>query len=152
MKSPQVLALASTVLLLGCGEAADVEPNIVLIVIDDLGWVDTGVYGSTFYETPNIDRLAAEGARFTQFYAASPVCSPTRASIMTGKYPARLNITNWIGGEQQGRLLQAEYERELALDEITICDAFQAIGYATGYIGKWHLGGEPFEPEFPRGN
>ncbi len=148
MKSPQVLALASTVLLLGCGEAADVEPNVVLIVIDDLGWVDTGVYGSTFYETPNIDRLAAEGARFTQFYAASPVCSPTRASIMTGKYPARVNITNWIGGEQQGRLLQAEYERELALDEITIGDAFQAIGYATGYIGKWHLGGEPFEPEF----
>ncbi len=133
---------------LGCVARNDVPPNIVLIIIDDMGWVDTGVYGSTFYETPNIDRLAAEGARFTQFYTASPVCSPTRASIMTGKYPARLNLTNWIGGEQEGELLQAEYIRELPLEEITFADAFQAIGYVTGYIGKWHLGGEPYYPQF----
>lgn len=131
-----------------CRRAPDTEPNIVFIVIDDLGWVDTGVYGSTFYDTPNIDRLAASGVRFTQFYAASPVCSPTRASIMTGQYPARLHLTNWIGGEQTGMLLPAEYERELSLDEHTIGDAFSAVGYATGYIGKWHLGGEPYYPQF----
>lgn len=122
-------------------------PNIVVFLIDDLGWTDTGVYGSTFYETPNIDRLAAEGARFTQFYTASPVCSPTRASIMTGKHPARLNITNWIGGEQSGPLLQAEYERQLPLREVTIGEAFKEAGYATGYIGKWHLGAEGYLPD-----
>ena len=141
------MGLATVTLVVGCAPADDVEPNIVFVVIDDLGWADTGVYGSSFHETPNIDRLAADGARFAQFYAASPVCSPTRASIMTGKYPARLNITNLIGGEQQGRLLQAEYDRELSLDEHTFGDAFQAIGYATAYIGKWHLGGEGYHPE-----
>jgi arylsulfatase A-like enzyme len=114
--------------------------NIVMIVIDDMGWMDTAVYGSDFYETPNIDRLAAEGARFTQFYTASPVCSPTRASLMTGKHPARLDLTNWIGGEQNGLLQQAQYIRQLPLEEVTIAEAFKKHGYATGYIGKWHLG------------
>ena len=118
-----------------------------MLLIDDLGWADTGVYGSTFYETPNIDRLAAQGARFTQFYAASPVCSPTRASLMTGKHPARLNLTNWIGGEQRGPLLQAPYERALPLDEITLGEAFRESGYATAYFGKWHLGVEGYMPE-----
>jgi arylsulfatase A-like enzyme len=130
----------------GCNRPAAERPNFVFFLIDDLGWTDTGVYGSTFYETPNIDRLATEGARFTQFYSASPVCSPTRASIMTGKDPARLNITNWIGGDQAGMLLQAEYLRQLPLNEITLGDAFKEAGYATGYIGKWHLGTEGFLP------
>ncbi len=120
--------------------------NVVLIVIDDLGWTDTGAYGSTFYETPNIDRLAAEGVRFTQFYTASPVCSPTRASLMTGKHPARLDLTNWIGGEQNGLLTQAEYIRRLPLEEVTVGEAFRDAGYATGYVGKWHLGGEGHLP------
>ena len=111
MRLPRTCFLLVSLLSLGCVARSDIPPNIVLIIIDDMGWVDTGVYGSMFYETPNIDRLAAEGARFTQFYTASPVCSPTRASIMTGKYPARLNLTNWIGGEQEGELLQAEYVR-----------------------------------------
>ena len=97
--------------------------NFVFIIVDDLGWIDTGAYGSTFYETPNIDRLAGDGVRFSQFYAASPVCSPTRASIMTGRHPARVGITNWIGGEQAGMLLQADYLRELPLDEVTIGEA-----------------------------
>lgn len=120
---------------------------MVVILIDDLGWRDTGVYGSTFYQTPNIDRLAAEGTRFTQFYASSPVCSPTRASIMTGKHPARLQITNWIGGMANDRLLQAEYRHALPLEETTMGDIFQEAGYNTTYIGKWHLGTENFGPE-----
>ncbi len=114
--------------------------NVVVIIVDDLGWVDTGVYGSTFYDTPNIDRLASEGVRFSQFYTASSVCSPTRASLMTGRHPARLDLTNWIGGEQNGLLNQAEYVRALPLDEVTVGEAFRDQGYTTGYIGKWHLG------------
>ncbi len=144
-RSSGAAAIAAALL---CGSCTGNEhhPNVILIIIDDLGWRDVGAYGSEFYETPNIDRLASEGTVFTQFYAASPVCSPTRASIMTGKHPARLHITNWIGGERNGPLLQAEYERQLPLDEFTIGEAFQAEGYATGYIGKWHLGNGEFLP------
>lgn len=132
----------------GCSyEQPPAPKNVILLLIDDLGWADTGVYGSIFYETPHIDRLAAQGARFTQFYAASSVCSPTRASLMTGKHPARLNLTNWIGGEQQGPLLQAPYERALPLEEITLGEAFREGGYATAYFGKWHLGVEGYMPE-----
>jgi arylsulfatase A-like enzyme len=120
--------------------------SFVFIIVDDLGWIDTGVYGSEFHETPSIDRLAEEGVRFTQFYTASPVCSPTRASIMTGRHPARVGITNWIGGEQAGMLRQAEYLRELPLEEVTVGEAFREAGYATGYIGKWHLGEGSYLP------
>lgn len=122
------------------------RPNIVLFLVDDLGWADTGAYGSTFYLTPHTDRLAAEGVRFTRFYSASPVCSPTRASIMTGKHPARLHLTNWIGGEARGRLLPAEYVRQLAPEELTVGEAFGQAGYRTGYIGKWHLGASGYLP------
>lgn len=122
------------------------QPNVLVILIDDMGWKDTGSYGSTFYETPNIDRLAAEGARFSQFYTAGSVCSPTRASLMSGKYPARVHITDWIGGDDTGKLLPAPYEHQLPLSEFTIGEAFQAGGYATGYIGKWHLGDDPYMP------
>lgn len=124
----------------------DIRVNFILFIIDDLGWTDTGSYGSTFYETPNIDQLAAEGARFTQFYTASPVCSPTRASIMTGKHPARINFTDYTGGKQKGQLLPAESIRQLPIGEVTIGDTFKAAGYTTGYIGKWHLGGAEFLP------
>ncbi len=141
--------LALAVVAAGCLESDSVDqPNVVLIIIDDLGWTDVGAYGSTFYETPNIDRLAASGALFTQFYAASSVCSPTRASIMTGKYPARLHLTNWIGGEQKGKMLPAEYIRQLPLEEMTVGEVLKKAGYATGFIGKWHLGEEPYYPEF----
>jgi arylsulfatase A-like enzyme len=121
--------------------------NIVLFIVDDLGWKDAAVLGSEFYDTPAIDALAATGVRFSRFYAASPVCSPTRASLMTGRHPARIAITNWIGGQQKGALLQAEYRRQLPPDEITLGEEFAGAGYATGYIGKWHLGaGDEFLP------
>jgi len=139
----------------GCGRGpveaplADATPvrNVVWIIVDDLGWRDIGAAGSTFYETPNIDRLAAAGTRFTQFNTASPVCSPTRASFMTGKHPARVRITNWIGGEQEGMLLQGEYLRQLPLEETTPGEAFKAAGYTTAYMGKWHLGNGEFLPD-----
>jgi arylsulfatase A-like enzyme len=127
--------------------AAPVPPNVIVIVIDDLGWTDLGSYGSRLYETPNVDRLASEGTRLTAFYTASPVCSPTRASLMTGRHPARLRITNWIGGEQKGMLLQAEYGRQLPLEALTVGEAFRQAGYVTGYIGKWHLGAEGYLPD-----
>ena len=137
---PNTLTLL--ILLGACTQAP--PSNVVLIIADDLGWMDTGVYGSAFYKTPNLDQLAADGIRFTQFYSASPVCSPTRASLMTGRHPARLQITNWIGGSQNAMLRQAHYERQLPLSETTLGDAFQSSGYVTGYLGKWHLGGEGF--------
>jgi arylsulfatase A-like enzyme len=113
----------------------DRKPNFVFFLVDDLGRQDLGCYGSTFYETPNIDRLAAQGMRFTNAYAACPVCSPTRASIMTGKYPARLGITDWIGAPQK----PTTYREYLPLEETTIAEALREVGYATGYVGKWHL-------------
>jgi arylsulfatase A len=124
-------------------------PNVVLIVIDDLGQRDLGCYGSTLYKTPNIDKMAKEGLRFTDFYAACPVCSPTRASIMTGRYPQRMNITDWIPGRKDmpdQRLKRPEIRNELPLEEVTIAEALKERGYATAIMGKWHLGGKGFEP------
>jgi arylsulfatase A-like enzyme len=133
------------------------RPNFVFFLADDMGWRDAGCYGSTFYETPNIDRLAKQGMRFTSAYAACPVCSPTRASIMTGKYPARLGTTDYFGGPQpnsvQGHwtrnkpLLPAPYLDHLPLEEITLAKALQQGGYTTFFAGKWHLGGKGYWPE-----
>ena len=126
------------------------RPNIVFLLLDDLGWSDFGCYGNTFHETPNLDRLAGDGVRFTNAYAACPVCSPTRASIMTGKYPARLHLTDWIPGRRQwpsARLLTPAFEQQLPLRETTIAEALKPLGYRTASIGKWHLGGAGFGPE-----
>jgi len=137
------------VLTSGATIAAERKPNVILIVADDLGGSDLGCYGSTFHRTPELDRLAADGVRFAQAYAACPVCSPTRAAIMTGKYPARLHLTDWLpgrGNRPDQSLNRPEIRQQLPLEETTVAEVFQAAGYATGHIGKWHLGGEGFGP------
>ena len=123
------------------------RPNILMILIDDYGWADTGCYGSTFYETPNLDRLATQGMKFTDAYASCPVCSPTRASLLTGKYPATVGITNYIPGNAWGRLMGVPYFSALPKTETTIADALHGAGYQTWHVGKWHLGGEGYEPQ-----
>jgi arylsulfatase A-like enzyme len=122
-------------------------PNIVFILIDDLGWRDLSCYGSSFYETPHLDRLAAEGMRFTDAYAAAPVCSPTRASLMSGMYPARVGVTQWIGGHAVGKLCDVPYFHALPQSEISIAEALRRGGYQTWHVGKWHLGDQLTWPE-----
>ncbi|MSU47679.1 MAG: sulfatase [Opitutus sp.] len=128
-------------------------PNIVFFLADDLGQRDLGVYGSTFYETPHLDRMAKEGARFTDAYAACPVCSPTRASILTGRYPPRTSITDYIGAAQPDKwnrntvLRPAAYQDRLAHAETTLAEMLREAGYATFFAGKWHLGPEGWWPE-----
>jgi arylsulfatase A-like enzyme len=123
--------------------------NFVFVLIDDLGWTDFSCYGSRFYETPNIDRLASEGMRFTQAYSACTVCSPSRAAILTGRYPARLHITDWIAGANRpyAKLRPPDWTQHLPLEETTIAEALKPAGYATASIGKWHLGNPEFYPE-----
>jgi arylsulfatase A-like enzyme len=130
----------------------DKRPNIVFILIDDMGWKDLACTGSEFYETPNIDRLCAEGMRFTDAYASCPVCSPTRASILAGKYPARIGVTNYIGEDHaanppRGRLIDAPYTDHLPIEEVSLATALREGGYRTWQVGKWHLGGPDFYPE-----
>ena len=120
--------------------AATKQPNVVIVFVDDLGWTDLGVYGSKFYETPHIDRLAKQGAMFTRAYSSCNVCSPTRASLMTGKYPQRIGFTSWLNPRKpNGPNSAATY---IPAAETTIGEAFQQAGYRTGYIGKWHVGSE----------
>ncbi len=126
-----------------CQEAR--QPNIVFILVDDMGWKDLGVYGNRFIETPHIDSLAQNGIQFTRAYAASPVSSPTRASIMTGKHPARLHLTNFINGTRTDSLspvLPAQWKPYLETEEITIAEILKTKGYTSGMVGKWHLGND----------
>ncbi len=126
--------------------------NIVFFLVDDLGWADVGCNGSAFHETPHIDALAQSGMRFTNGYAAASICSPTRASILTGRHPVRVGITDWIPGASppksgNNRFLKLEDRNELALEEVTIAEKLKDNGYATFFAGKWHLGNEGFWPE-----
>jgi arylsulfatase A-like enzyme len=127
------------------------KPNIIFILLDDYGYTDLGCYGSKFYETPNIDRLASEGIRFTDAYAACPVSSPTRAALMTGKYPVNTGVTDWIPGRQastpglpEDRLLALPFNTKLNIEETTIAEALKSNGYTTMISGKWHLGEDSF--------
>lgn len=113
-----------------------------MILVDDLGWTDLGSFGSDLYQSPNIDKLASEGVQFTNSYAACTVCSPTRASILTGKYPARINVTDWIEGHKYpwAKLNVPDWTMYLPNEEYTMAEAFKDAGYKTAHFGKWHLG------------
>lgn len=126
--------------------------NVLMILVDDLGATDLACCGSNFYETPNLDRLAAEGMRFVNAWSTCPVCSPSRASVLTGKYPARLGLTDFIDHSndyhpQKGKLIDAPYIKSLYPSEFTLSRALKSSGYATYHVGKWHLGGEQCYPE-----
>jgi arylsulfatase A-like enzyme len=135
--------------------AADRPANVIVILVDDLGQSDLSCYGSRFYETPHIDQLAKEGVRFANGYSACTVCSPTRAALLTGKYPARLHITDWITGHDRpnAKLKIPDWQKFLPFEEVTLAEQFKAAGYATASIGKWHLtpalkqGDEAYYPE-----
>src|SRR6478672_6197266 len=132
----------------GAAAATDASRlNVVFILADDLGCMDIGANNpKTFYETPNIDGLAAKGMRFATAYSACPVCSPTRASIMTGKYPVRTGITDYIGANRPGKLLPAPNQDHLALEEVTIAETLRDAGYTNFFAGKWHLGKNQYSP------
>lgn len=154
-----ILSILITLISISCKRPTHVEkkkPNIVFILVDDLGLKDLGITGSSYYETPNIDKLALQGMMFNQGYAASRVCSPSRASIMTGKFTARHGITDWIGAKsgiswrdnkRYDKLLPAPYDHTLDHDDISLGEVLQRVGYETFYSGKWHLGGEGSYPE-----
>jgi arylsulfatase A-like enzyme len=163
MKKHSLIFLLSFGVFWGTFGQTKEEFNVLLIHVDDLGWADIGVLGSDFYETPNIDRLAAEGMLFRQSYAAAAICSPSRAALMTGKYPARMGITDWIYARFQGvgtTGLPGEFAENpdqplrtpknqgfLPLEEVTLAERMKAHGYTTFHVGKWHLGGEENYPE-----
>ncbi|WP_258104096.1 sulfatase [Marinoscillum sp. MHG1-6] len=143
MPSSFFLVFALSSLLVSCQkQATERLPNVVLIVIDDLGWKDIGIYGSDFYQTPNVDALAREGVMFTNGYSACTVCSPTRAAIMTGKYPATIRCTDWIEGwKMKNKPLKVpDWTMYMDTSEFTLARAFKGAGYQTAHIGKWHLG------------
>ena len=147
------ISIASLILSAACSApesgAGSTPPNIVFLLVDDMGYADTGAYGNAYHLTPHIDALAAAGMRFTHAYAAAPNCSPTRGSIVTGRWPARNGITQYLPGNvlPHAKLLQAELPLGLPLSETVIAEPLAKAGYATASIGKWHLGGGRYAPE-----
>ena len=141
------ICLLGLLAILSSAEAR--KPNVVFFLVDDMGYMDIGANNpDSFYETPHIDRLARSGMRFTNGYAANPVCSPTRYSIMTGKYPSRVDATNFFSGRRSAKFLPAPLYDRMNLEEITLAEAFKAGGYSTFFAGKWHLGpDEAYWPE-----
>ncbi len=153
MKRPLLLALGVVALFATTAPAAD-RPNFVFFLVDDFGWGDLGCYGSTFHETPNIDKLAEEGMRFTHAYSACTVCSPSRAAILTGRYPARLHLTDWIAGHgrKNPKLLIPDWTMKIGHDLTTLPEALKDEGYRSEFVGKWHLmpiGQEDFDEHYP---
>src|SRR6476469_5441382 len=146
-----MLRFATLLLVCAASIAAAAEkPNIVLILADDLGINDLSCYGRKDQATPNLDRLATEGVRFTTAYCAQSICSPSRAALLTGKSPARLHLTNFLPGRADApsqKLLQPAIEGQLPLEEVTLAELLRGVGYSTACIGKWHLGGAAFGPE-----
>jgi arylsulfatase A len=151
----KLFVFGSLIILLTCGGGPETEtaeatpPNVIFLLLDDMGYADIGAYGNTYHKTPNIDRLAADGMRFTDAYAAAPNCSPTRGSILTGRWPARTGVTQYLPGNvlEYAKLLQAELPKGLPLEETVIAEPLSKAGYATASIGKWHLGGGRYLPE-----
>lgn len=141
-----LLAVATSSLASGDEKS---PPNVVFFLVDDLGYMDIGANNpDTFYETPNIDRLSKSGMRFTDGYAANPVCSPTRYSILTGKYPTRVDATNFFTGTRPGKFRPAPLNNRMPLEETTLAESLKSSGYATFFAGKWHLGpSEEYWPE-----
>jgi arylsulfatase A len=144
--------LLCAIVLMMCGSSVASEgsrPNVIFVLIDDLGWTDFACFGSDLHQTPELDQLAREGMTFTAAYSACTVCSPTRAAFLTGKYPARLHVTDWIPGQMPAnpKMLVPEWTKHLPHEELTIAELLKRAGYATASIGKWHLGNEPHYPE-----
>jgi arylsulfatase A-like enzyme len=145
-----IISSAVSILFILSGNSLAEEPNVVVFLVDDLGYMDIGANNpDCFYDTPNIDRLSDSGMRFTDGYAANPVCSPTRYSLMTGKYPTRVQATNFFSGKRAGSFNPAPLVDEMAAEEITIAEALKTKGYATFFAGKWHLGNT--EELYPQG-
>ena len=144
-----IILISYCTLSLSCHKPIQEPHNIVFILVDDLGWTDLGYSGSSFYETPHIDDLSTRSVVFTNAYASSPVCSPTRAAIMTGLHPSRLNITDWIpGADPKDRMLLGPQDlNELPLARKTIAEVLKDQGYHTFFAGKWHLGNQGYHPE-----
>lgn len=145
------IALTCVSNVMASARSTEPKPNIVFFLVDDLGWADIGCFGSKFHETPHIDAMAASGMKFTDGYAACPVCSPTRASIMTGRHPVRVDITDWIPGSTVARAYNPKFQQvddrdNLALEEVTIAEMLKQNGYQTFFAGKWHLGDEGHLP------